>query len=71
MLGLFAILGFGLVLSVFRCASWLGVVTSILVFAIFVQLSPILQSLFFNSFVDSFVTTNVYPNTIYSGFTDN
>lgn len=71
MLGLFAILGFGLVLSVFRCASWLGVVTSILVFAIFVQLSPILQSLFFNSFVDSFVTTNVYPNTIYKGFTDN
>jgi hypothetical protein len=54
MLGIFAVLGFGLVLSVYRCASWLGIVTALLVFAIFIQLSPILQSLWFGSFIDPY-----------------
>ena len=38
MSGLFAILGFGLVLSVYRWGNWLGLATAVFVFGVIAQL---------------------------------
>lgn len=51
LLAFFAIVGFGLILSIYRFGSWLGMAYSITIFAISIQFNPLLQSLFYTIFL--------------------
>ena len=56
-LAFFTIVGFGLLLSSYRHGTWLGMASTIIVVAISLQLSPILQTLWFQTFNTSFKET--------------
>lgn len=56
MLMLFTIVGFGLLLNVFKFGTWLGTGTAILVAAINIQYSPLLQKFWFSVFITGFTT---------------
>lgn len=49
--GFFAIVGFGLVLSVYRWGTWLGLASAIFVFAFCAQLGPFLQAIGYSLFL--------------------
>ena len=51
------IVGFGLLLSSYRYGTWLGMASTIIVVAMAIQLSPILQTLWFQIFNTSFKDT--------------
>lgn len=52
--GFFAIFGFGLVLSVYRWGSWLGLGSALVVFAISAQFGPLFQNLWYTVFIKNF-----------------
>lgn len=52
--GLFAIVGFGLVLSVYKWGNWLGLATAMFVFALSAQLCPFLQVIGYSLFLRSY-----------------
>ena len=54
LLALFTIVGFGLLLSSYRHALWLGMLTSLLTVAIGIQAGPLMQKLWFGAFFTSF-----------------
>lgn len=56
MLMLFTIVGFGLLLNVFKFGTWLGAGTAILVAAVSIQFSPLLQKFWFSVFITGFST---------------
>ena len=51
MMALFTIVGFGLLLSSYRNATWLGMLTALLTVAIGIQANPLLQKLWFGAFM--------------------
>lgn len=57
MLMLFTIVGFGLLLNVFKFGTWLGAGTAILVAAVTIQFSPLLQKFWFSVFITGFGTS--------------
>ena len=62
MLMLFTIVGFGLLLNAYKFGTWLGTGTAIIVVAILIQLSPLLQKFWFSVFISGFGTTNDVSN---------
>lgn len=58
MMALFVLVGFGLLLSAYRFGNWLGMATAIIVVAVSVQLSPLLQKFWFNVFLTGFGNVN-------------
>lgn len=58
LLGLFVLVGFGMVLSFYRFGSWLGMATAIIVVAVSVQLAPLIQKFWFSVFITSFGNLN-------------
>lgn len=54
----FAIVGFGLVLSVYRWANWSGLATSIVVFAVSSQIGPLFQLMWQSAFINSSFESN-------------
>lgn len=77
LLALFVLVGFGLLLSTYRFANWLGTTTAIVVVAISVQLAPLLQKFWFSVFITGFGDVNdintVSPriSAFYSHFANN
>jgi ABC-type transport system involved in multi-copper enzyme maturation permease subunit len=63
LLGLFVLVGFGMVLSFYRFGSWLGMATAIIVVAVSVQLAPLIQKFWFSVFITSFGNMND-PTTV-------
>mgnify|MGYP000904679372 CR=1 FL=1 len=59
MLAFFVIIGFGMILSIFRFGSWLGIVTAIITVAMSLHLSPILQKIFFGVLNTSYGALNL------------
>jgi hypothetical protein len=55
------IIGCGLMLSIYRYGSWLGITTAIIVVAISILLSPLLQKLWFSIIITKFGNDNM-PN---------
>lgn len=62
MLAFFVIMGFGMVLSIFRFGSWLGIATAIITVAMSLHLSPILQKIFFGVLNTSYGAINLTEN---------
>jgi hypothetical protein len=58
LLAVFVLVGFGMVLSYYRFAHWLGMATAILVVALSVQLAPLIQKFWFSVFITSFGRLN-------------
>lgn len=58
LLALFVLVGFGMLMSLYRFGSWLGMVTAIIVVALSVQLAPLLQKFWFSVFISSFGNLN-------------
>ena len=54
MMALFTIVGFGLLLSSYKHATWLGMASAVLVVAVSIHLSPLVQTLFFQTFNSGF-----------------
>ena len=54
MMALFTIVGFGLLLSSYKFGTWLGMASAIMVVAISIQFSPVLQTLWFQTFNTGF-----------------
>lgn len=69
MSGLFAILGFGLVLSVYRWGNWLGLATAVFVFGVSAQLGPLLQQLWQYVFLSAYIEPS--SEYIYASTTSN
>jgi hypothetical protein len=58
----FMVVGFGMLLNVYRFGTWLGSGTAIMVAAICILLSPLLQKFWFSVFVTGFNSRNVEMN---------
>lgn len=56
---LFVIVGFGMLLSIYRFGTLLGITTALVVVGMSVQIGPILQKFFFNIFCDGFQSVNL------------
>lgn len=59
LLAFFVIMGFGMLLSLYKFGSWLGIVTAIITVAISLQFNPIIQKIFFGAFNTSFGNNNL------------
>lgn len=59
LLALFVLVGFGMLMSLYRFGSWLGMTTAIIVVAISIQLAPLLQKFWFSVFISSFGNLNL------------
>ena len=57
MLGLFTLVGFGLLLSSYRNATWIGMLTALLTVALGIQVNPLMQKLWFGTFFTGFTTS--------------
>ena len=55
---LFVLVGFGMLLNIYRFGNWLGSSTAILLIAVSVQLSPLLQKLWIGVILTSFGSAN-------------
>jgi hypothetical protein len=62
-LGMFVLMGFGLVLSYYKFGNWLGMTTAIIVVVLNIQLSPLLQKFWFNVFIYHFGYKN-FPHEV-------
>lgn len=56
---IFVVVGFGMLLNVYRFGNWLGSATAIIVLAISIQLSPLLQKFWFSVFISGFGSVNM------------
>ena len=54
MMMIFTILGFGLILNVYKFGTWLGTGTAIIVAALNIQFSPLMQQFWFSVFISGF-----------------
>lgn len=54
MMGLFTMVGFGLLLSSYRSATWVGMLTALLTVAIGLQANPLFQKLWFGAFMTGY-----------------
>lgn len=57
MIMLFTLVGFGMLLSVYRFGSWLGMSSALLTVAVLIQYSPLLQKFWFSVFITGFDAT--------------
>lgn len=55
---MFIVLGFGLLLSVYRFASWIGITSAFMVVSIGVQFCPLMLKLWFSVFITGFGSRN-------------
>lgn len=55
---LFVVVGFGMLLNIYRFGNWLGSATAIITVALCIQLSPLLQKFWFSVFITGFGTVN-------------
>lgn len=69
---IFTIVGFGLLMNVYKFANWLGATTSIVVVALSIELSPLLQKFWFSVFITGFGDNNSsIANSTVTDFWDN
>lgn len=57
MMGLFTLVGFGLLLSSYRNATWLGMLTALLTVALGLQANPLMQKLWFGAFMTGYTSS--------------
>ena len=76
-MSLFVLVGFGLLLSTYRFATWLGITTAIMVVALSIQFGPLLQKFWFSIFITGFGSVNPLTSvgtniqTYYAHFANN
>jgi predicted exporter len=63
MMVVLVLLGFGLLISPYLHATWLGITTSLITLSIAVLLNPLLNKFWFNAFVSGFEDTDSLPTT--------
>lgn len=68
LLFIFIVMGFGLLLNIFRFGNWLGSSAAILVLASSIQLSPLLQKLWIGIIVTNFGGRTITPGISVSSF---
>lgn len=56
MMMLFALAGFGLLLSAYRYGTWLGTSSAIICMAVIIQYSPLMQKFWYSVFISDFGT---------------
>lgn len=66
MMFLFVLVGFGMLLNIYRFGNWLGSTMAITIVAISVQFSPLLQKFWFSIFITGFgsVNTSITSSTV-------
>lgn len=57
MMGLFTLVGFGLLLASYRNATWIGMLTTLLTVALGIQANPLMQKLWFGAFFTGFTNS--------------
>lgn len=53
---MFGLVGFGLLLSAYRYGTWLGTSSAIIIMAVILQYSPLMQKFWFSVFITGFGT---------------